>query len=84
MLLGRVVNQDVDPTECLHDLPGGLAAKVGIADVTGDRDAPTAFALHLFARFVGVFMLVEIHDCDAAPSLAKATATARPIRCHPR
>ena len=71
MLLGRVVDQDVDPAECLHDPPGGLAAKVGIADVTGDRDAPAAFALHLFARFVGVFMLVEIHDGDVRAFLGK-------------
>jgi hypothetical protein len=80
VLLGRVVDEDIEPAELLRRLRHDLAAEVGIADVAGKPDALTALALDRLDRLFRIGVFVKIGDGDFR---AIATATARPMPLSP-
>ncbi len=62
MLLGRVVDQHVDPAELDERSLDRLLAEAGVADVPRDRYADPVALLHQPSRLGRVFVLVQIAD----------------------
>src|SRR5205814_3025348 len=71
VLLGRVVDEHVQPAESLDRLAYDVAAESGVADVPGQKETLAALFLDLPSGFLGVFVLVEIRDCDVSAFLGK-------------
>ncbi|HZQ93341.1 MAG TPA: hypothetical protein VFA60_16240 [Terriglobales bacterium] len=60
VLLERgVVYQDVELPEFLHCRLDRIAAEFGVAHVAGDQQRAPSLALHCFARFFRVFLLLR-------------------------
>ena len=64
VLLGRIVDQNVQPAELLDCLLHCLPAQVLAADIAGDLDGATALSGHRGHGLVGIPVLLEIDDCE--------------------
>src|SRR5690606_10156522 len=62
MLLGGIVDEDVQLAEGADRLFDRLTAKRGVADVAPEQKTPAAFLFHKPFRFFGVGLLVEKDD----------------------
>jgi hypothetical protein len=71
MLLGGIVNENVEPAKLFYRLLNRLLAERLVADVTRDENAPAAFLLDLEPRLIGISVLVQIEDRDIRPLLRK-------------
>src|SRR5205823_9859049 len=64
VLLGCIVDQNVEPAEFLGGFLHGPSAEAFVTDVTGYLDAARTFARDEAQRLVGVAILIEIDDGD--------------------
>ena len=64
VLLGGVVDQDLEMPELVHRLADGIAAEGFVADVAGDGQAAAALLLDPLAGLGGVLVLVQVDDGD--------------------
>ncbi len=83
LLLGGVVDQNVQLAEFFHCPVDRIFAELLAADVSSDEQAVSAMFLDQALGFLCVFVFVEITIAMSAPSLAKRIATARPIPLSP-
>ena len=72
VLLGGVVDQQIEPAEGLDGAREGLAAERLVADVAGDREAAPPLFLDQLPGRAGVGVLVEIDDRDLGALLGEA------------
>src|SRR5215203_4812929 len=64
MLLGGVVDEDVEAAEAVDDLLDRLLAEAGVADVAGDGEAVAPLGLDEPLGLARVLALVQVHDGD--------------------
>src|SRR6266496_6707036 len=64
MLLRRVVDKDIEPTELFDGSLDRLRAELFLADIASDLDGARAFALDQTKRLVRVLILLQIDDGD--------------------
>nr|WP_276602852.1 hypothetical protein [Nannocystis pusilla] len=64
VLLGGVVDEDVEAAEAIDDLADGVAAERAVADVAADRQTGAALFLDLGGGLAGVAVLAQIDDGD--------------------
>ena len=72
MLLGSVVDQDVDATKGVDRLPHHRVAERRVADIARDRQTAGAGILDGVAGRLGVLVFVEINDNDVSTFLGEA------------
>src|SRR5215204_570121 len=66
MLLGGVVDEDVEAAEAIDDLLDRLLAEAGVADVAGDGEAVAPLGLDEPLGLARVLALVQVHDGDVS------------------
>jgi hypothetical protein len=71
VLFGGVVDQNVEPAECLDGSLNGTLAEFFLPNVAGDENAIAAFALYQAPGFPGIAVFVAIHDRAIRPFLRK-------------
>src|SRR5690606_23969361 len=71
VLLGGVVDEDVEPTELVDGLPDGVAAELGVCDVAPEQEGPPALLLDLRLDLLGVPVLLEVDDRDVGALLGE-------------
>src|SRR5437764_934827 len=71
MLLGSIVDQDIEATEIAHRQLDGLAAEGLVAHIAGDGEAAPAFLFHLTLGLLSVLMLVQVDDGDVGAFLGE-------------
>src|SRR5688572_16797276 len=64
MLLGSVVDEDVETTETLCDTSDRALAERLVTDVTRDEQAPATLLLHETLCLLRVIVLVQVDDAD--------------------
>ena len=64
VLLGGVVDQDVEAAELLHGCLDRIAAELLVSDVAGDLERAATLLLDRGHGLVGVLVLLEIDDGD--------------------
>ncbi len=67
MLLGGVVNENVDPAPALNDSSNGTTTESLVTDVPGEDVAVTASLPDESTSFARVAMLIQIEDCHVGP-----------------
>ena len=71
VLLGGVVDEDVELAEFLHCLRHSVLTELGIADVSGHHQAPAALGQHHFQGVLRVLVLVEVQNRHVGPFTGK-------------
>ena len=64
VLLGRVIDQNIETTELPHGLLDRIAAKFLVADVAGHLDRAAALLLDRRDGLIGVLVLLQVNDGD--------------------
>lgn len=83
MLLSRIIDQNFDMPKSGDCFCHHLYAKFLIAHISGNQYAFPATLFNFLFCVICIPMLVQVNNDDSAPSLAKATNTARPIPLSP-
>jgi hypothetical protein len=67
LLLGGIIDQDINPPERTHGVLHGLLAEAFIAHIAGNRHTTPALLLHTGLRLMRVVVLVQVYDGHIGP-----------------
>lgn len=67
MLLGGIVDENVELAERANRLPDKFLAVSLVADIASDRKTTSAFGLDQAVRFFGVLGFIKVRNRDVGP-----------------
>jgi hypothetical protein len=72
MLLGSIIDQDIEASKHTNSLLDGLTAELFVTDIPGNQQTLLTFLLDLALSFLSIVMLIEIGNGDISALFGKS------------